>query len=105
MLLLQGFTVGDTGFESCLEWSPDERGIAVGWEQRGISVWSHSGTLALECVYAVCYSVRGKFFLILVVLLCKITICRLSFDVFIEAVRALTTSNTQQMVAVEPLQP
>jgi len=38
-----GFTVGDTGFVSCLQWSPDERVLAVGWEQRGISVWSHSG--------------------------------------------------------------
>eukprot|EP00898_Chlorokybus_atmophyticus_P004519 jgi/Chlat1/5068/Chrsp33S08959 len=38
-----GCTVEDTGAVSCLQWSPDNCVLAVGWQLRGLSVWSVSG--------------------------------------------------------------
>lgn len=33
----------DTGAVSCIRWTPDNTAFAVGWQLRGLAVWSSSG--------------------------------------------------------------
>ncbi|XP_024532297.1 RAB6A-GEF complex partner protein 1 [Selaginella moellendorffii] len=42
-LLDWGYSVEDTGSVASMSWTPDNSSLAVGWKNRGISVWSVSG--------------------------------------------------------------
>ncbi|KAH7433091.1 hypothetical protein KP509_07G054900 [Ceratopteris richardii] len=38
-----GYSTEDTGAVSCIRWTPDNTAFAVGWQLRGLAVWSSSG--------------------------------------------------------------
>lgn len=38
-----GYSMEDTGAVSCIRWTPDNTAFAVGWQLRGLAVWSSSG--------------------------------------------------------------
>lgn len=38
-----GYSMEDTGVVSCIRWTPDNTAFAVGWQLRGLAVWSSSG--------------------------------------------------------------
>ncbi|CAM6095693.1 unnamed protein product [Calypogeia fissa] len=38
-----GYSVDDTGPVNCISWTPDNSTFAVGWQHRGLAVWSVSG--------------------------------------------------------------
>lgn len=38
-----GYSMEDTGAVSCIRWTPDNNAFAVGWQLRGLAVWSSSG--------------------------------------------------------------
>ncbi|XP_039048214.1 guanine nucleotide exchange factor subunit RIC1-like isoform X2 [Hibiscus syriacus] len=45
-----GYTMEDTGFVSCIEWTPDNSAFAVGWKLRGLTVWSVSGCRLMSTI-------------------------------------------------------
>lgn len=38
-----GYSMEDTGAVTCIRWTPDNTAFAVGWQLRGLAVWSSSG--------------------------------------------------------------
>eukprot|EP00250_Pteridium_aquilinum_P014754 c22181_g1_i1 orf=80-2449(+) len=38
-----GYSMEDTGVVNCIRWTPDNTAFAVGWQLRGLAVWSSSG--------------------------------------------------------------
>ncbi|KAL0538140.1 hypothetical protein IC582_027139 [Cucumis melo] len=45
-----GYSVEDTGYVSCIAWTPDNSAFAVGWKLRGLAVWSISGCRLMSTI-------------------------------------------------------
>ncbi|XP_023000023.1 RAB6A-GEF complex partner protein 1-like isoform X1 [Cucurbita maxima] len=45
-----GYSVEDTGYVSCIAWTPDNSAFAVGWKLRGLAVWSVSGCRLMSTI-------------------------------------------------------
>lgn len=44
------YSVDDTGPVSCIAWTPDNSAFAVGWKNRGLTVWSVSGCRLMSTI-------------------------------------------------------
>lgn len=44
------YSVEDTGYVSCIAWTPDNSAFAVGWKLRGLAVWSVSGCRLMSTI-------------------------------------------------------
>ncbi|CAA2992972.1 RAB6A-GEF complex partner 1-like [Olea europaea subsp. europaea] len=45
-----GYSVEDTGPVNCIAWTPDNSAFAVGWQLRGLTVWSVSGCRLMSTI-------------------------------------------------------
>ncbi|MCO5564252.1 hypothetical protein L7F22_017910 [Adiantum nelumboides] len=45
-----GYSMEDTGAVSCIRWTPDNTAFAVGWQLRGLAVWSSSGCRLMSTI-------------------------------------------------------